>query len=193
MDPQEKYHLTLLSQGKKEALAFLHDKYWAKIFQYCLQFVRSKEVAQEISLDVFLKLWERRSIVKSDRSVSGLLFKISKDYCISYLRKVAKDASLHREFIENYFHRLDNPVEEQLILKERLQIAKQVINTLPPRCRQVFQLRYTEGLSLKQIAAELNISTNTVKKQLKKGTDIVKESLSVNADLVFIMIIANLI
>ncbi len=193
MNPQEKYHLIHLSKGNKESLAFLHRKYRAKIFHYCLQFVRNREVAQEITLDVFLKLWEKRSIIKTDRSVDHFLFKITKDFSISYLRKISKHAHLRKQYVENYFQSLGNSVEEQLLMKEDLQIAKQAIDSLPPRCRQVFQLRYSEDLSLMQIAEELNISINTVKKQLRKGTNLVKSYLKANADLVFFLILGNLI
>jgi RNA polymerase sigma-70 factor (ECF subfamily) len=132
-------------------------------------------------------------VIRTDTSINGLLFKITKDFSISYLRKAAKDVELRKAFIQNYLHSLDNPLEEQLFLKEGLQIAKKAIDSLPPRCRQVFQLRYTEGFSLKQIAQELNISVSTVKKQLKKGKLIVKAHLEANSDLVFLLIVGQLV
>ena len=144
-------------------------------------------------MDVFLKLWEKRAKLITDRSVNGILFKITRDFSLTYLRRVAKDARLRKEFVENYMLSVDNcPVEEQIFMKEGMKMAKQAIDGLPPRCRQVFQLRYSEELSLQQIAEELNISINTVKKQLRKGTHTVKDYLRANADLVFFLILAQL-
>lgn len=192
MSPQEHHHLIHLSRGSKESLAFFHREYRSKVFHYCHKFVRDREVAQELCLDVFLKLWEKRSKLDTDRSVNGLLFKISRDYSLTYLRKVARSERLRKEFVENYILSVENcPVEEQIFMKEGMKIAKKAIDGLPPRCRQVFQLRYSEERSLKQIAEELNISINTVKKQLRKGTHIVKDYLRANADLVFFFIIAQ--
>lgn len=194
MNPQEYHHLIHLSKGNKESLAFFHREYRSKVFHYCLQFVRDREVAQEITLDVFLKLWEKRSILHTDRSINGILFKITRDFSLTYLRKVAKDDRRRKEFVEHYILTVDHcPVEEQIFIKEGMKIAKQAIDELPPRCRQVFQLRYSEERSLKQIAEELNISINTVKKQLRKGTHIVKDYLRANADLVFSLILTLLI
>ncbi len=194
MDPQEQNHIEQLCQGSKESLAFLHRVYRSKVFHFCLHLVRSREVAEEITLDVFFKLWERRAILEKDRSINGLLYKITRDYSISYLRKVARDVTLAKEFVDNYLQSQDhNPVEEQLCMKENLNIADKAIDGLPPGCRRIFQLRYSEDLSVKQIAAEMNISVNTVKKQLRKGMHTVKDYLETNADLVFFLILGNLI
>lgn len=193
MDIQERYHLIQLSTGSKESLAFLFQKYNSKVYHYCFQYVRSKEVAQEITMDVFLKVWEKRSMIKADSPLGGLLFKITKDASISYLRKAARDVVLRKEFVQHYLQSLENPLEDHLLFKEGIQIAKQAIATLPPRCRQVFLLRYEEDFSLKQIAEELNISVSTVKKQLSKGTLIVKSYLESNADLVFVLIVGHLV
>ena len=193
MDAQERHHLTLLSEGSKESFDFLFQKYNSKVYHYCFRFVRNREVAQEITLDVFLKIWEKRTAIKADYVLGGLLFKMTKDLSISYLRKAAKDINLRKEFIQHYFQSLDNPLEEQLLLKEGMQIAQQAIEGLPPRCRQVFHLRYGEGFSLKQIAEEMNISISTVKKQLSKGTQIVKAYLEANADLVFVFVLGQVV
>lgn len=191
MDAQEKHHLIQLSGGNKQSFAFLFEKYRSKVYYYSFQFVRSREVAQEITLDVFTKIWEKNTTIQATQSISGLLLKITRDLSITYLRKAAKDEALRKEFVQNYFQSLDNPLEEQLIFKEGLAIAQKAVESLPPRCRQVFQLRYKEGFSLKEIADELNISVSTVKKQLKKGTLIVKAYLEANTDLVFIFIVGQ--
>lgn len=193
MDAQEKYHLIQLSGGNKQSFAFLFEKYRSKVYYYSFQFVRSREVAQEITLDVFTRIWEKHATIEATRPISGLLLKITRDLSITYLRKAAKDEALRKEFVQNYFRSLDNPLEEQLIIREGLEIAQKAIESLPPRCRQVFQLRYKEEFSLKEIADELNISVSTVKKQLKKGTLIVKAYLETNTDLVFVLIVGQLV
>ncbi len=188
MCTQEKHHLIMLSKGSKESFAYIFEQYRSRVYYYCYNLVRNREVAQEITIDVFTKIWEKHSTIQSNSSINGLLYKITRDHSISYLRKAARDAALRKEFIQNFFESLNNPSEEQLFLKEGIQIAEQAINTLPTRCRQVFKLRYSEGFTLREIAEELNISISTVKKQLTKGTRIVRAYLEANTDLVFVLI-----
>ena len=181
------------STGDKESFVFLHRKYQSKIYHYCQRLVRNEAVAQEITSDVFIRLWAKRADILAGQSLSGLLFKITKDLSVSYLRKVARDAALRKAYIENYFESLTNPIEEQIFLKEGLQIANQAIENLPPKCRLVFRLRYFSGLSLQQIAEELDISINTVQNHLTKGTRTVKAYLQANSDLVFVAILSHLL
>jgi RNA polymerase sigma-70 factor (ECF subfamily) len=190
MDLQEKLHLIQLSRGNMESFVYFHKKYQAKVYQYSLRFVRNKEIAEEITSDVFLKLWEKRTQLKTDNSLDGLIFKITKDYSISYLRKVAKSKSLRNLYIQNYLSSTVNPIEEAYFLRENLAIATAAIEQLPPKCKEVFRLRYMDNLSLIQIAEKLKISSNTVQNHLQKGKQIVKSYLQQHSDLVLFISIS---
>lgn len=193
MDLKEQFHLTRFAKGNKQSFVYLHERYQSKVYYYCLKFVGKQEIAEEITSDVFVKLWQKREEVKTDTPIGGLLMKITRDYSLSYLRQVAKNTDRRKAFIDNYFQNLSSPVEEQIYLKEGLAIADQAIENLPPKCRQIFRLRYLDGLSLKQIAEELHISTNTVQNHLQKGTRIVKGYLQEHSDLVFTILITQML
>ena len=135
-----------------------------------------------------MKLWQKRAQLRSDIYIGGILFKITRDFCFSYLRKVARNADLRKAYIERYTAPTANPIEEDLYLQDGLKIAGKAIESLPPKCRQVFHLRYRDGLSLSQIANELHISTNTVQNHLQKGTRLVKGYLQDHSDLVFTLL-----
>jgi RNA polymerase sigma-70 factor (ECF subfamily) len=177
--------------GNKQSFVYLHEKYQSKVYFYCLKFVGNREVAEEITSDVFVKVWQKREEIQTDLNFSGLLLKITRDFALSYLRRVARNADQRKAFIDHYFQCLNSPVEEQIYLKEGMAIADRAIENLPPKCRQVFRLRYLDGLSLKQIAEELHISTNTVQNHLQKGTHIVKSYLQEHSDLVFTFLVSQ--
>lgn len=193
MDLKEQFHLDRFAKGNKQSFVYLHERYQSKVYYYCLKFVGKKEIAEEITSDVFVKLWQKRGEIQTDRDIRGLLFKISRDYALSYLRQIARNADQKKAFIDHYLLNLNSPVEEQIYLKEGLAIADRAIENLPPKCQQVFRLRYLDGLSLKQIAEELHISTNTVQNHLQKGTRMVKVYLQEHSDLVFALLISQLL
>lgn len=58
---------------------------------------------------------------------------------------------------------------ESLSAQQELEILAQAVGALPVRCRQVIMLRYLKGCSYKEIAAQLEISTETVKTHMEKG------------------------
>lgn len=189
LDSTEQFHIARLTEGNTNSFIWIHQQYQSKVYAYCFKFVRNKEVVEEITSDVFVKLWEKRVQLNPTYSINGLLFKITRDFCLSYLRKVSKNTILRKEFTNNYLDHSPNPIENLLFHKESLKIANKAIENLPPKCKQVFHLRYFNELSLQQIANELNISPNTVQNHLSKGTKLVKRYLQRHGDLVFILLI----
>lgn len=189
MEQREKYHLDQLVEGKKESFAVLYTLYYSKVYHYCFRFIRSKEICQEITSDVFIRIWEKRALIDPNRPLGGLLMKISRDYCLDYLRKMARDESLRKSFIDQYIVGVQCVPYESLFMKEGMQMANQAISTLPPRCREVFHLRYFSGLSLIQIAEELKISPNTVQNHLQKGTRLVRTYLRSHTDVIAVLML----
>lgn len=189
MDVVEQKHLTNLVEGDQQSLWYFHEKYHAKVYRYTFTLVRNREVAEEITSDVFVRIWKKRAIIKIEKGIDHLLFKITKDFCRDYLRKMARDKALREAYIRQCLNSKSNPVEEELTFKENLQIAIQAIEKLPPKCRQVFRLRYDQEMSLLQIANELGISTSTVQKHLHKANKLVRHYLKVHSDLVFFLLV----
>lgn len=189
MEAIEQRHLVNLVEGSKESLFYFHEKYQAKIYRYTFTLVRNKEVAEEITSDVFIRIWEKRAKIEVKKGIDHLMFKITKDFCRDYLRKVARDAALREAYIYQCLNDKNNSIEDQLSFKDNLKIASKAIESLPPKCRQVFRLRYDQEMSLLQIADELGISRSTVQKHLHKGTKFVRNYLRTHSDLVFFLLI----
>ena len=102
MDKLEGYHLEKLKKGEEKSFKWIYDRYHEKVYHYCLRFVQVASVAEEITSDTFLKLWQKRAYIDSQQPIARLLFKITKDYTIDYLRKVSKSDLLREVFIRNY-------------------------------------------------------------------------------------------
>ena len=187
MEAIEQRHLANLVEGNKGSLFYFHEKYQSKVYRYTFTLVRNREVAEEITSDVFIKIWEIRARLDVDKGIDHLMFKITKDFCRDYLRKVARDAALREAYIHQCLNDKSNDIENQLSFKDNLKIASRAIESLPPKCRQVFELRYDKEMSLLQIAEELGITRSTVQKHLHKGTKIVRNYLRTHSDLVFFL------
>lgn len=187
MEAIEQRHLADLVEGNKGSLFYFHEKYQSKVYRYTFTLVRNREVAEEITSDVFIKIWEIRTRLDLNRGIDHLMFKITKDFCRDYLRKVARDAALREAYIYQCLNDKSNDIEDQLSFKDNLKIASRAIESLPPKCREVFELRYNKEMSLLQIAEELGITRSTVQKHLHKGTKYVRNYLRTHSDLVFFL------
>lgn len=184
MELSQALHLQNVRHGDMESFRWVYDTYHHKVHQYCFRFVRDKEVVDEITSDVFVQFWKKRDQLKTDISPTGLLYKMARNYCIDYLRKMGSSSKLKALFLLQYKESLHNSIEEDIQFKESLQVIGQVIHTLPPKRRQVFQMRFEKDMTNDQIAKELDISPNTVRAHLTKASNFIRTYLYTHSDMV---------
>ena len=144
-------------------------------FSYSL--VRSREVAEEIVSDVFIKLWQIRSRLMDIENLKVYLFTIAKNFSLNYLSRnyTSMVISLETLDIEPMIE-LHNPADLCISSDLVAQIRK-LIRQLPPQCRLIFQLVKEEGLQYKEVAAILDISPLTVRNQLAIAVKKIGETL----------------
>ncbi|MDD4032058.1 MAG: RNA polymerase sigma-70 factor [Bacteroidales bacterium] len=162
----------------KEKEALLKDSfldYSPRLINYAVRFVATREVAQDIVQDCFVNLWEKLGALDFI-NVKSLLFTMVRNACLNYLKH--KNVVNHYKFryqseIEGqeriYYYDFDYDSDAPLLHEEFEQQIQQVIDTLPPRCRQVFLLSRFEGLKNREIAEKLHISVTAVEKHIRKA------------------------
>ncbi len=167
----------------------IYNQYHKQIYYYCLKLIRQDTVAEEATADVFIKLWEKRHIIDPDSPFSPLLYKIAKDIAYNYLKKIAANDRLKQVFLNNFpvGHYKDG--EAILIETEAMEAIQTVVEKLPPKRREIYKLRYFEGMNNQAIAQQLNLSVNTVREQLARARRFLREhhSLSENSLLLFLL------
>ncbi len=177
---EEIYHLQRLAAGDESGFDYVFSKYHVKIYRYVAKFVKSPVDVEEITADTFVLLWKKRQKLRLDQPIGGLLFKISRDLCLSYLRKVARDKSLREQYLD--FYSAAHPTaEDEILFQENVQIAQRAVGELPPKRRLVFQMRYVENMENHQIATQLGISPNTVRVHLVKASKFVRSYIRKHA------------
>src|SRR5436190_12625072 len=94
--------LNLISQGDQAAFTKLLRLFWNKVYIQALTYLKSSEVAQEITQDIFLKIWSMKEKLPGLDNFSNYLFIISRNEIISALRKKGASFSNHAdEPVEN--------------------------------------------------------------------------------------------
>lgn len=154
-----------LQASDRKAFAALFNTMRTPLFRYAWTFTQDEEVCYDILQEVFAKLWEVRHKLDEDRSLKALLYQMTRNKALNYLR--------------DYGHRmvgLEGQPEplyggEQAVAAvidaERLQDeVSRCVAALPERRREVFLLSRNEGLSHEEIAAVLDISPRTVNNHL---------------------------
>lgn len=129
-----------------------------------MQYVRSREDANEIVNDTFMAIWEKRDELIEGQSLKPLLYTIVRNKSLNWLKKKKIDTT---DF-ENGFEVASSHVSaiDLLQAKETEQQVHALIEKLPAKCRQIFVMSRREFLSNKEIATILDISEKTVENQI---------------------------
>lgn len=172
--------LTQLADGDEAAFGRIIKHYYDHLYGFAVFVTKSPPVAEEIVQDVFLSLWEsRRQVPLLDR-FEDWLFIITRNQAFKTLRKEVQRPGFLDELTAYFALAADSP-EQQLLLKESVELLRLAATTLPPRQQIIFKMSRLQELTLDEIATQLRLSKNTVKAHLTKALHGIRLYLDNNA------------
>lgn len=144
----------------------LYDKLHKELFFFSFSIIKSREAAEEIVSDVFIKLWRIRNELLAIENLTVFLYTIAKNLSLNHITRNYKFPKVSLDTIEvENFATFDNG-EELFISAEMTRRVQQAINSLPSQCKLIFQLVREHGMKYREVSAILNISELTVRNQL---------------------------
>jgi RNA polymerase sigma-70 factor (ECF subfamily) len=174
--------IRLIAQSQEGALAQLYDRYNRLVFSLALAIVNDRATAEEVTLDVFMRVWQKASTYRADRAkVSTWLTHIARHHAIDVLRRRAARPDQHAVHWEDTLLQAESSghdpqdAAEISLRRERIQAA---LAQLPPEQRQALSLAFFGGYSHSQIAELLQQPLGTVKTRLRLAMQKLRELLS---------------
>lgn len=170
-------------KGDKTASAELYEKMYDKLYFFALKNVRSKEDAEDIVQEAFMKALESLGELNSSESFSGWIYSVTYNLCIDKMRGGKRVARFETEddrdnAIEN--SALNEPVmvpEDYMQNEETKRQIKDVIDGLRPDMRSAVILYYYDQMSIAEIAETMNLSESSVKSKLYQARKKIKTKL----------------
>lgn len=154
----------------------LFDSYKNRVYGYVLAIAHSPYAAEEITQEIFIKLWLCRDLLPQVENLDGYIFTIARNRTLNYLRKAAYDTRLLRE-LQQFASPEQNNVEERALVTDYEQLLRDALSLLSPQRRLVFQLSRDGGLNHEQIAEQLHLSRNTVKNHMVEALRFIRSYL----------------
>ena len=152
------------------------------LHQFAYSFVRSRELAEEIVSDVFLKIWLNRSEMESIGNLKVYLYVSIKNTSLKYLLKQHRQVAISIDELDVELESLARSPEELMLTAEMMNKIQETINALPPRCKIIFKLIKEDGLRYKEVAEILNISVKTIDNQLAIALRKISKAVSIDLD-----------
>ena len=152
----------------------LYKSYYSKLMRFARYYTLCEEDAENIVQDVFVLLWEKKAVTENKVLLASYLFTMVKNRCLDYLKhkSIVEEYKLYIE--ENHYYEVQSKVgslqgmDSDVLDDEAIRkLLTNALETLPPRCREIFFKGKLEGMKYKEIAKEMEISEKTVENQMQ--------------------------
>jgi len=165
----------------------LFRDYFPPLMAFARKILGDEEDAREVVQQVFINLWEKRERLDLSTSLKSYLFTSVHHRSLNVIRDRKKFSSAE---VPDVAGEWDVSVQiESLELEGKI---REVIESLPEKCREVFELNRFEGLKYSEIAARLGISVKTVENQMTKALKILRDQLGKYLSLILWMLLYTL-
>lgn len=167
----------LLKQEDQIAFTEIYNRYWAEMYYHTFRMLKDEDSSKDVVQDVFSTLWLKSSALKAETKLSGYLYISVRN---KVLNLVAQN-KVRNDYLSSVATFVTQSTNDNALFDERevLEIVEAEIRNLPPKMREIFELSRKENLSHKEIAEKLNISPQTVKKQVQNALKIIKNKVPV--------------
>lgn len=167
--------LTAVARGEHEALAALYDCYAGAVFAMALRIVADRELAQEVTQEIFLRVWRYAASYDPARGrVTTWMLGLTHHLAIDQVRRrrTRVRSLTEGDSVEAAQAEVADPaadVEVQVWSAERQRVLAAALRDLPAPQREVIEHAYYRGLTQVEIAARIGIPLGTVKTRLRLG------------------------
>ena len=166
--------LSSIRNGDKDAFEEIYTSFHERVYFFARGFTKDEVAAEEITQEVFIKVWETRERLDPHLSFRSYLYSITKNHALNQLKRLSCENRFKQQWITG-FRDYSNSTENHVEYLDSQKIIHQGMAMLPPRRQLIFRMNKMEGIKYDQIAATMNVSRNTIKSQLGKASRFMKD------------------
>ncbi|MBX2921449.1 MAG: sigma-70 family RNA polymerase sigma factor [Chitinophagaceae bacterium] len=163
--------------GEEEAFTFVYDQFYFLIYQYCLRWLQSKQDAEDVVADTFLKLHQRCEQFESTEHVIGFLKTTSRNACLNHLRHLRIKTDKQETLLQRLSRQEAPDFEWTEVQEVLLNLVYAEVEKLPGKMKEIFLLSYRDGLKPAEIAKRLNLKVRTVSNQKTNAIHILRAAM----------------
>lgn len=152
----------------------LYERYADKVYRRCISFVKESSIAEDLTHDIFIKVYLNLGGFKQKSKFSTWLYSITYNFCVDYVRKKQKDGVVNLDDNEGELsggEDIDSADDLDHIALDRL---SDLLEQLKPEDKLILLMKYRDDMSIKDIQVAFNISESAVKMRIKRAKEKLK-------------------
>ena len=162
------YLFQQIRNGKYEAMELFFNRYYTPLCRFGLSYEKNTCLVEEKVADIFIQLWNNRNILDKIKNPKSYIYVVVKNS----LKTVRKSEQFHQQIDETInSNSMFSPSREQEIIENEQKeintnLIREILDVIPKKSRQAFELSRIDGLKYKEISVILNISPKTVENHI---------------------------
>lgn len=165
--------ISALRKDSLEAFEILYNRYRKLLYSFSLKYLFDTEESKELVQTVFINLWERRKYLDEQKSVKSYLYRSA----VNAIYNILKKKAVRRRYMLNQLQKPEeatNPYE-QIFYSDLDEKINELIGSLSPQQKKIYELKSRDGLTSEEIADKLELSVRTVENQIYRVNKLLKK------------------
>ena len=169
---EESFYLNAIANGDEEAFTKVFLLYFSKVKRFISGLLQNDFAAEDLSQNIFIKLWQNRRNLAEIKNLNAYLFKSARNEVFQYIRHEL----VVREYQETHYERVLKDEEnifsipDETFDAEELSLLIQLaVEDMPAQRKKIYKMSREEGQSNEEISRELNINKRTVENHLTQA------------------------
>lgn len=179
--------VVLLKEGDHAAFTEIYNRYSVLMFYKVNQMLRDEEVSKDLIQDLFVGLWDKSGLIQENNNLSGYLYIGARNSVLKFIQR-NKLKNDYASSLAAYASEVSMETIHDIDERELKVIVQREIDNLPAKMKVIFEMSRKDNLSHAEIAEQLGLSDQTVKKQVNNALKILRAKLSVYAPLGLIIL-----
>lgn len=162
----------IVKTNDAHCFAILYDRYVTQVYNKCYGFSSSKEEAQDLTHDVFIKLFVKLRTFKGKAKFSTWLYSFTYNFCVNYITRnnyKKNELNVETEIPDSDDEKIDN--SEASLFEMKSDKLKKSLDLIDPNDKVILLLKYQDDIPIKEIAQTMEIGESAVKMRLKRARE----------------------
>ncbi|MBB1140329.1 MULTISPECIES: RNA polymerase sigma factor [unclassified Myroides] len=161
----------IIHNGNTSLFGIIYDRYGQKVYQKCLGFAESRDAAEDLTQDVFVKLYLNLKSFRGEAKFSTWLYSFTYNHCVNYSKSILKRQRDNIELQEEamYVSTVDEEVSDEEIFSLTVEKLQEALGLIDPEDKIVLLMKYQDDKSIREIALLLELGESAVKMRLHRA------------------------
>lgn len=164
-----------LTDGDELAFTQIYHHYYSSVQSAVIHLLLSPQLAEDVTQEIFLKLWEQRNKLPHIHSFRSYLFIATRNHSLNVLKRAARSKAGLAEIIR-HAETVRNTTEETILGNEYLAFIQRCLADLPPRSREIFRMCREQSQTYDEVAAALGVTRDAVKSRMMHAMKVLRAS-----------------